>query len=193
MADNKLVQMRVAASIGLRVPPAVVCSRAHDVPASLGDRLVLKPLGAGHFVHEGAERVVFARAVGRAELHALPLAGAPFLIQSLIPADRHLRIVTVRDRASVASLDARGLPLDWRADEHAHRAFSADAVPELTAVALKLASHLGLGYSSQDWIISAGDAWVIDVNPSGQWLFLPEPIASEVTGQIAGWLAGCTA
>jgi hypothetical protein len=30
----------------------------------------------------------------------------------------------------------------------------------------------------------------IDLNPGGQWLFLPTDIAAEVTGALASWLTG---
>jgi hypothetical protein len=53
---------------------------------------------------------------------------------------------------------------------------------------VRLAQSARVGYSSQDWIVEGGEAYFIDLNPAGQWLFLPEPVASEVSGEIAAWL-----
>ncbi|HVE45526.1 MAG TPA: hypothetical protein VNA57_02100 [Acidimicrobiales bacterium] len=56
-----------------------------------------------------------------------------------------------------------------------------------------MAGALGVGYSSQDWVVDrSGQPWFLDLNPGGQWLFLPEPAASAVTASVAAWLAGPT-
>jgi hypothetical protein len=57
-------------------------------------------------------------------------------------------------------------------------------------VALGLAVSLGLGFSSQDWVETADGYWFLDLNPSGQWLFLPELVAHPVTSAVAAWLGG---
>ena len=104
---------------------------------------------------------------------------------------RHLRVVTVADHFWVCALDARDLPLDWRREHHAHDAFQpCGAYDSVGALALQLARRLGVGYSSQDWVVAGSNVYFLDLNPGGQWLFLPEPVSSEVTAAIAVWLAG---
>jgi hypothetical protein len=50
---------------------------------------------------------------------------------------------------------------------------------------------MGVAYSSQDWIDDgAPEPAFIDLNPAGQWLFLPESIAGAVTEAIAAHLTG---
>jgi glutathione synthase/RimK-type ligase-like ATP-grasp enzyme len=189
-AEHKLIQYWVALQLGLPVPPFAVCSDKADLPVELGDPLVVKPLGPAHYTAEsGNERVVYANVISRdgPELH--DLAAAPFLLQERLKAEQHLRIVTVIDRAWVCELEAGGLPLDWRTTESAHRSFFPSVSHEGEGQnALRLATALGVGYSSQDWLVADGKAWFLDLNPGGQWLFLPEPVASEVTETIAGWL-----
>jgi hypothetical protein len=100
-------------------------------------------------------------------------------------------VVTVADRAWVATLDADGLPLDWRFHDPAHEAFVADRRQFLAVLrqALAITQALNLGYSSQDWIeTNEGELVFLDLNPAGQWLFLPDEIAGEVTVQIAEFL-----
>lgn len=61
-----------------------------------------------------------------------------------------------------------------------------DAPPSLVTISRRL----GLGYSSQDWILTPDyEEVLLDVNPAGQWLFLPESIGSEVSRAIATWLS----
>jgi hypothetical protein len=105
-------------------------------------------------------------------------------------AERHLRVVTVNKRVWACELKAGALPLDWRKDEDAHHSFVPTHDEGVESSALAIAAAASLGYSSQDWIIQSGTAYFVDLNPAGQWLFLPEPVASEVSVEIASWLAG---
>ncbi len=57
---------------------------------------------------------------------------------------------------------------------------------------MALVEHLHLGYSSQDWLLCDDGCYVVDINPAGQWLFLPEPIGNSVADAIASWLSSGT-
>lgn len=192
-AEGKLTQYDAAAQLGIPVPEAFVTSDPALLREHLGPRLVIKPLGPGHFVGEdGAGRVVFATEVLSDAPFLECLAGAPFLAQRLVDARTHLRVVTVEQDVWACGVDAEKVPFDWRRRSAAQRSFMPVRPPaEVTVAALRLAGYFDLGYSSQDWILDrSGQPWFLDLNPSGQWLFLPEPVASAVTGAIAGWLRG---
>jgi glutathione synthase/RimK-type ligase-like ATP-grasp enzyme len=190
-AENKLLQIRAAREIGISVPATAVSAASSDIPEALGSPLVVKPLGPSHFSDEvGAEQVLWSQPLERSAPELAHLSGAPFILQEHIRADRHLRVVTVRSRAWICSLDAAGLPLDWRRSEAGHSAFEVADEPKLAEASKQIAAALSVGYSSQDWILSDGRFHFIELNPAGQWLFLPEPVASEVTAEIAAWLIG---
>ena len=63
-----------------------------------------------------------------------------------------------------------------------------DADEKVGEQAVALARALGVGYSSQDWLVRGEDRLFIDLNPGGQWLFLPDAVAQPVTEAIAGFL-----
>jgi hypothetical protein len=136
--------------------------------------------------------VVYAKPVRRGAPELDHLAPAPFLVQERLEAERHLRVVTVNDRVWACELNARALPLDWRKDQDAHHSFVPTHDQEVESLALAIAAAARIGYSSQDWIIQSGTAHFVDLNPAGQWLFLPEPVASEVSAEIASWLTSPT-
>jgi len=189
--ENKLIQYRAASALDIAVPPTAVASDAGDFGDALGDPLVLKPLGVGEFTVADVPYAVHTRSVRRGDAVLAGLSEAPFLAQRRIDAAAHLRVVTVGDKTWCASLNAGDLPLDWREDARAHREWQAISLPEVEVDARRLAEALGLGYSSQDWIVDDdGVAWFVDGNPAGQWLFLPAEIAEAVTQSIAAWLAG---
>jgi hypothetical protein len=190
-AENKLRQAQHATGLGIRVPRTLVARRPEMIPAELGDELVVKPLGVGHFVQtDGQARVLWAQTLRREDPRLEALAGAPFLVQEQLQARRHLRIVTLQSRAWSCALEADGLPLDWRRSEEAHHAFKPTNHRAVEEAAVSLAQQLGLGYSSQDWIDTGKEMVFVDLNPAGQWLFLPEPVSGEVAQAIGLHLTG---
>lgn len=192
VAENKLVQQAAARGLGIAVPRSAVTSTRERIPRDLGASLVIKPLGPGQFVgDEGIAQVLYARELLRDAPELDALGGAPFLVQERLDAERHLRVVTVGARAWVCALDATALPVDWRRVDEAHDAFVvARDDADVAEQALRLAARLDVEYSSQDWLIANGRPYFLDLNPGGQWLFLPEPVASAVAAEIATWLAG---
>lgn len=191
-AENKIVQYRAAAEQGIDVPATAVGPDPAVLARALGEPFVAKPLGPGSYADaDGAQRVVYARAVSAADLAGADMLAAPFLAQALVRACVHLRVVTVDGQAWVAAVDAAGLPVDWRADEAAHRAFEAAGDAEAAAGAARLAAALGVGFTSQDWIRDEdGRLWFVDLNPGGQWLFLPRDVADGVSQALASWVGG---
>ncbi len=191
-AENKLRQAAHARRIGIRTPITAVVSHPSEIPAEMGGSVVAKPLGPGHFTRsDGEARVVWAVALGRDDPRLEALSGAPFLLQEKLKARRHLRVVTCGAQAWSCVLDAYGLALDWRHDEVAHHSFQPARQPGVETQALAIAQEFGLGYSSQDWVDDGGPAPAfIDLNPAGQWLFLPKPVSARVTEAIAAHLAG---
>lgn len=190
-AEDRLTQLEVARQLELRTPRTVVSSSTDVVREILGDRFVVKPLAMGYFQSDRGAHAVYSTELGPLDLSQVDFADAPFVAQETIRATEHLRIVTVGERAWVSTLDAPGRPLDWRQQEEAHCAWTAGDDPHAASDAVALAKAFGVGYSSQDWIHDGtGRAVFVDLNPGGQWLFLPDEISIPVTYAIAGFLVG---
>lgn len=189
LRENKLVQAAAANRLGFQTPRTVVVSDRSRIPAELGQEFVVKPLGASTFSGaDGVEQVVWSQGVSRDSAILDLLPAAPFILQARLEALRHLRVVTVSKQVWACELAAEGLPLDWRRDESAHDSFLPISHPELERQALLLAASLDLGYSSQDWIETEGGLFFIDLNPAGQWMFLPQDTSTAITEAIATWL-----
>jgi glutathione synthase/RimK-type ligase-like ATP-grasp enzyme len=187
-AENKIIQYRAAMVAGLRVPRTLVAIDRDELADELGEPFVLKPLGPGNFEADGRQYVSYVTSRRAADLAEADLLSAPFLAQSVVTARKHLRIVTVDQDAWVAELDANELPLDWRSHGPAHSSFRAARWPGTQADAVRLASSLDIGFSCQDWVVDEDGPVFLDLNPGGQWLFLPEAVSFPATRALAGWL-----
>lgn len=189
-SENKMVQLAAANAGGIATASTLVTNDAVVAAAELGDQLVLKPLGPSHYIDAADACVIFASKVPATSPVLGALGGAPFIVQEPLAARQHLRVVTVEDSVWGAGIDATDLPMDWRQDRAAHRSFVEVELDEAVATGARAVSErLGLGYSSQDWLVCADGRFVLlDVNPAGQWLFLPAGVAERVSSAIAAWL-----
>ena len=189
-AEDRLLQLASVSRLGYRTPRTLVTSDGDTALAHLGAGFVVKPLANGYFETSTGPRAVFTSSMTMADLAETDFSDAPFVAQERIDVGKHLRVVTVRDQAWVASLDAMDRPLDWRRQEEAHSSWSATRDAEVTVNALAVASALGVGFSSQDWVRDNDGPVFLDLNPGGQWLFLPDDVAVPVTRAIARFLMG---
>jgi hypothetical protein len=190
LVENKLVQTRIASRLGVPMPATAVVSHRDQIPDEVGDDILVKPLGPADFVdEEGEARVVFAGVLARNDERLEHLHAAPFLVQQFLAAQAHLRVCVVRDQVWICELGAADRPPDWRRQDEAHDSFGVSVGHhDVRRIAVELCGRMGVGYASQDWVVTRHGAYFLDLNPSGQWLFLPDPVAHEVTAAIANWL-----
>lgn len=191
-AESKLWQWKAAARLGIPYPQTLVTTSSDAVAATFPNEVIVKPLGTGQFIQDGETRTVYAEPMMPTDSRLSALKSAPFIVQERIQAARHFRVVTVGDRSWVAALDVGPTsPADWRQLSHNHSAF-VEALGDNSIVdtgALRIARDLGLGYSSQDWVQTTdGEVLLLDVNPSGQWLFLPQQMGAEITEALVDLL-----
>ena len=191
-AENKILQYRAASKLGITAPQTVVDFDADLLAEQLGSTFILKPIGPGNYADDqGRQRVVYATVVGVGDLDGVDLSAAPYIGQALVVVRHHLRAVTVGDNAWVTELEAAGVPTDWRRQPRAHDGFQATtSFPQVSKDAVRLARHMGVGHSSQDWVIDAntGEHVFLDLNPGGQWLFLPSEVTDRVAADLATWM-----
>lgn len=187
-AEDRLEQLAVARAMGFRVPKTIVTSSGSQAADHLGLPFVVKPMVNGYYRTDDGPRAVFTTALTATDLDEVDFAAAPFVAQEQITPIEHLRVVTVGDRAWTASLSAADRPLDWRRQPEAHFEWREAADDQVIRCALRLSGALGIGFSSQDWLRDDDGLIFIDLNPGGQWLFLPPEVSDPATRSIAKYL-----
>lgn len=190
-ASRKLNQLRVAAASGLEVPVTCVTndpSAAIEFVERSGDgKVIYKSFTAT----EEAWRET--RLLKRDELDLIGhVRYAPVIFQELVPAEADLRVtifgndvfaVAVRPGPSAYTYDYR-MDLDSSEVEPFE-------LPRATARRLRtLVGRLGLVYGAIDMRLTPDGRFVfLEVNPSGQWLFLEERTGLPITDRFAELLA----
>jgi hypothetical protein len=184
-AELKPVQLRAAMQLGIRFPETIVTNDPSEAVgfAARHSAVVAKPVRYGLVATEPSPMVAWTRETTTEELATL--TGPPLIIQRRLDARWHLRIVTVGHEYVAASLATE--LLDWRQAEVADWTPADNTMlHEAGPMALRVAERLGLGFSSQDWIMDGSlTPWFLEANPNGQWLFLDGSSVENITELLA--------
>lgn len=191
-AEDRLLQLQVVDSLGFRVPRTVVTDNGHTARTVLGDQFIVKPLLNGYYNSTDGPKAVFTSVIRPSDLDRTDFAAAPFVAQEQIDIHEHLRIVTVNGRGWIASLDATNRPMDWRQQDEAHFSWRPIVNARAISDALEVAAAFNVGYTSQVWVRDDSGLVFLDLNPGGQWLFLPNEVSMPATSAIAEFLVGAS-
>ncbi len=191
-AEDRIHQLAAACRLGIATPPTIVSSDPAQIQRVLGGDAVIKPLATGAFVNaEGEPQAVLTTRLTADLLASGDFGAAPFVAQERVQVRQHLRVVTAGSVVTAAALEAGRWPLDWRVADDAHHSWRRHEEPDVEAQAVQLAAELDVGFSSQDWLIpESGPPLFIDLNPAGQWMFLPPDVADPITEHLVSFLSG---
>jgi hypothetical protein len=181
-------QLRLAASLGFRTPPALYTNdpaQAAEFAREQGGRVVCKTLTAH------PDRFVQARMVTAGEIKE----GADSVRQSMCyfqqPVDKayDIRLTVVGDRMFPCRITA-GNALDWRAVPEDGLRFEAVGLSQpLAHKVMRLMRELHLEYAALDFAVDRdGTWWFLEANPAGQWGFVEAATGMVIARAISDHL-----
>jgi hypothetical protein len=189
-AASKLLQLRLAASVGLRVPATIVTNDPDDVRAlhaCFEGRIVAKLLRALSTSMGAPTRAVYTSPVSAADLDDLDgLASCPMIFQERIDVGCELRVAYVRGRCFTGGLTPPpGAAPDWRRQRDL--AWHPAALDDMTTTAVRrLMERLGLVYGALDLVRTPdGEIVFLEVNPAGEWGMLERALAYPIGDALA--------
>lgn len=194
VAEDKLLQLRLAQASGLRVPRTLVTNDPQAVRqmfAEAGGQLVAKLLRPLSQAMGQAPLFVYTSAIQQADLDQLDgLACAPMAFQERVAKQLELRVAYVGGRCFAGAIDASGSArgaVDWRrADPHECRWLETTLPEDVQAGLRRLMHALGLGFGAIDLILTpAGEHVFLEVNPNGEWGMLERDLDLPIADAIA--------
>ena len=185
-AQNKLLQLRVARSVGLTVPRTLVSSdpdRIREFVRGQGGTVVAKTLTG-----------LFGTALeaGRVRLDSLTdddeLRLAPTIYQEEIAGEDHLRVMLFGEHLHAARICSA--QLDWRLANDM-RIEPTDLDGHLQQALRQVVTRLGLRMGIFDLKITPdGNPVFLEINPQGQFLFVEGMSDMPLTDAFADFAAG---
>lgn len=187
-AENKLLQLRCARSVGLRIPDTRYTSDPDAVRALFDaheGRVVCK-LHAPLEVGMQARRAFPTRRFRREDLARLDaLRRGPMIFQEAIPKALELRVAWAGGAAWTGALDGDETCVDWRfSAAGAWKPHALDAATKAKLAALM--KRLGLRQGCLDLILTPdGETVFLEVNPTGEWGMLEAELGLPIAASLA--------
>lgn len=198
-AEYKPFQLSKAAEIGLSIPRTVITNDPATIRQAFTDfdgRMIVKPARSGHVTHGGQESAIFTSQVMRGHLDELESARlSPAVYQELIRKQFDVRVTIVGEKVFAAAIDSQSdaaAIIDWRQTSNPRLPHHPIVLPEdVNALLLRMMDALHLAFGAVDMIQTpTGEYVFLEINPSGQWLWLDDILGLGISDAVAEWLAG---
>lgn len=199
-ADNKQLQLGIAAELGFEIPPTLITSdpdeflefyRLHN--GNLIDKLPSTVLPASQ--RTGFELMRFTQPVTTRDAgYARRVRLSPVLFQHNIAKRFELRITVIDDvvlAAEIHSQATKRTQLDWRHYDWDHTPYRAHALPDdIRKRCIRLARRLGLRFGAIDMIVTPEGRYVfLEINPNGQWRWIEDESGLPISDALCDALA----
>jgi len=200
-AEFKPFQLRVAERIGLQIPPTIISNDPDAIRRMYTDfgPLIVKSASSGHLSIGDQGFAIYTTRLAEEHLEFLDEARlAPSIYQKLIPKRFDIRVTCIGEEqlfaAAIHSQTDPAATIDWRQTINPNLPHSkVDLPPSLVEQLRTLMRQLNLKFGCIDLIQTLDDDYVfLEVNPSGQWLWLDDQLELGISDAIASWLEGET-
>jgi glutathione synthase/RimK-type ligase-like ATP-grasp enzyme len=192
-AENKVVQLRCARSLGARVPATIVTNDVEQARqfCSTHTRAVIKTLASGYFALSDRAFVYTQEISAKTLDHGEHMwSEQPVLVQELVTsATADVRVVAFGNQCFGASHPRT--TLDWRTTTQAR--WTPWPVPsDVAAFCRQYNEAMGLAYAAFDFLLADEALWFLEANQAGEWAFLDRALGLGISEALAAYLASLT-
>lgn len=194
VAEQKLVQLKLAHELGMAVPRTLVSTDAAALrrfASANATGTICKPIYHGLFNDEGTRHSILTRRVTTAELEAVDVHLCPTLLQEEVPRIVDVRATFIGADVYVAEIGGVGDAVDWR-DPALPVTYTAAVFPAaVEASCREMLARLGLLYGAFDFIKTPEGRYVfLEVNPTGEWAWLENALGFPMRDSFVRLLYG---
>ena len=198
-AQLKASQLRLAAELGLELPPTLVTNSREEFLDFYGQHngnIVSKLIGSafGRTVGDAASVLRYTEPVSKRDVgYAAALQYCPVILQAYVPKRLELRITVVGQdvfAAEIHSQQTHHTRHDWRRYDLSHTPHLPHALPpEVQERCVRLIERLELCYGAIDMILTPDGRYVfLEINPSGQYLWIEMETGLPISAAICDLL-----
>lgn len=196
-AENKLKQLVQASQLGFSIPRTLVTnrpSRLLDGFSTFEGRAITKVLSNPVVQRAGddaEEWSAFTRPIHRRDLaYRAAIRYAPVIVQEYVPKLLEVRATVVGSQvfaAAIHSQNSQRTRHDWRHYDFARTPHEAHDLPErVSQLCIELVQSLNLNFGAIDLVLTPDGEYVfLEINPSGQWLWIQELTDLPISDAIA--------
>lgn len=193
-AENKLLQLRTALSLGFSIPKTLASSDCVAIRAFHSNQpmgIIIKPIFNNRYISSDGGQLIYTSIVKESDLDLLDESLAlPSIYQEYISKEEEVRVTVVDNEvfsAGVYSQNDDETKIDWRKKKLPFHVHTLPA--EIQEKCLKLVNKLGLSFGAIDLIRTLGGEYVfLEINPNGQWAWVEIDTGLPISNAIIKFL-----
>jgi len=194
-AENKLLQLRHAQTIGFNIPKTLLTISNEKIREFYDDcenKIIIKPLMNSHIMTEdGSDQAIFSNLLKKEDLDALEeFAPMPFILQKYIEKKDEVRVTVVHEKVFAAAVDSQASldsSIDWR--RKPSKFVQIQLPVEIEDKCLRIVRNLNLEFGAIDLIRTPSGNYVfLEINPNGQWGWIEFDTGMQISDAVVEFL-----
>ncbi len=184
-AENKPYQLYKAKKLGFKTPETIITNSNEKSSISRKNTIVIKTLGSMMLNIENKDAFIYTNIINNKELQHEDMSSAPVILQEPLIPKVDVRVTVIRDKVFAVSIKKydQGIGMDWRLEENVE--YEKIELPKnIERKCIKLTESLGLKYGGIDLIIHNNNYYFLEINPTGDWVWLINHLDLEIDKEI---------
>lgn len=176
-AENKLIQLKTAKSLGLSIPRTLISNSSEKLRefASEQNSVICKPIYHGRYIDDLNQYAIYTRRVESEELKDdSEIEICQVFLQEEIKRIADLRVTFIGEKVFAVRIksDDKNL-IDWRKPDTRINYEKVEIPSCIYSKCKRMLEHWNLYYAAFDFIESEDEKWIfLEINPTGEWAWL---------------------
>ena len=191
-AENKIVQLRLAQEVGLRIPRTCITTSKEEVMRFMNDcdgKIVAKALYLPLIEEKEKDYFIFTNVIDTIEdIPRSEFRLAPTIFQELLSEKKDYRLTIVGNECFsvevVTESRKKGIATDWRIVKEGVRFQPCELPSDVVSRCANLVKRFGLVFGAIDLVQTPSGFYFLEINPNGEWAWLQKeaglPIAETI-------------
>ncbi|SDL44698.1 RimK-like protein [Siphonobacter aquaeclarae] len=182
-AENKAYQLMIAGRIGFFLPRTLIVNHISQA-TSFGELAAIKSIDTAIVGNSEQEKFVYTQLYKTSTLDDQHFS-SPFFFQTALTPKSDIRVTIVQDWLLAVKIDSE-VPIagDWRKHDTSLNYEIIELPLDVARNCIQFAKELNLRYCAIDLIFFKGEYYFIEVNPTGEWLFIQQNVNQRIHEEI---------
>jgi glutathione synthase/RimK-type ligase-like ATP-grasp enzyme len=193
-AENKLLQLKVAESLGFSIPKTIITNdytKLKEFIKYCNNKVIIKPIRQGRIELEDGTKTIFTNIIDEDVINRLDeFELTPSIIQNYISKKYELRITVVGDKVFSVKIDSQKNKLtevDWRREKLPME--EVQLPNDIEEKCKRLLKELNISFGAIDIIVDKNGNYIfLEINPNGQWAWIEMETSLKISDAIINFL-----
>jgi len=193
-AENKILQLNVANSIGFNIPETVITNshkKVSDFIVKFKSNVIVKPIRQGRIQQKEGFSTIFTNKLTMERIKSLNEYDlTPCIFQEYVEKEYEIRVTVVGEKVFSAKINSQmshETRIDWRKEKMPFENYSLPA--DILEKCVLITKKLKLSFGAIDIIKTPKNEYVfLEINPNGQWAWLETELGLPISNEIINYL-----